>query len=66
MAASIRGAFLFVRYLLQVVTALLHVRQELGESIPADDMSAAFWPLAIPHGGYAVQVGRDFYAAPVV
>src|SRR5215470_18242233 len=49
-----------------VVTAILYVRQEGGESVPADDVRAALGPLAVPDGGHAVQVGRDLDTAPVV
>ena len=45
-AASSEGPSV-VRYdSLEVVTPPLHVGQELGKRVLADDMSAAFWSLA--------------------
>src|SRR5580693_6397125 len=55
-----------VSRLRQVVTTLLHIRQELGKSAPVHDVGASFRPLAITHRGHTFQVGRDFHAAAVV
>jgi hypothetical protein len=51
---------------LQVVTPPLHVGQELGERVPADDVSAAVGSLAVPDCGYVAKVSCDLDAASVV
>jgi len=68
-AASTGGPFALATAVLaagQVVAPFLRIRQERGESVAADDVRTAFWSLAVPDGGHAVQVGRDLDAAAIV
>src|SRR5450631_2739053 len=65
-AASTGGPARFPLRLGQVVAPFLHIRQERGEGVTADDMRAALGSLAVADGGHAVQVGRDLNAASVV
>src|SRR5579859_4799956 len=61
-----RGAWRRRYDLPQVVTPPLQVGEERGERLAAHHVRAAFGPLAVPDGGYAVKVGGDLDAAAVV
>jgi hypothetical protein len=51
---------------MQVVTPPLHVGEEVGERVPADNVRATLWPLAVTDSRYVAKVGSDLDAAAVM